>query len=45
MSKITLSEMKKRLLDENLSESMDIAINSILKEKKRPLGKLNPWAW
>lgn len=45
MNNITLKRIKENLLNGNLSPSMEIAINSICKEKRRPLGKLNPWAW
>ena len=41
-----LYTMKQKLLNGGgISEKNKEIINSILKEPKRPLGKLNPWAW
>jgi organic radical activating enzyme len=43
---MNLEEIKEKLIKNNsLSESMEIAVNRLCKEKRRPLGKFNPWAW
>lgn len=40
-----LYRIKNKLLTGDLNVSMYNLVNSMCLEKKRPLGKLNPWAW
>lgn len=43
---MNLEETKSAMLqDTNINKTMKVFVESILKKKKRPLGKLNPWAW
>ena len=42
---LNFSEVKNKLLSDDLSETMKEAIDLIGKNKKRPLGKFSPWAW
>lgn len=41
----SLSKIKSALLTATPSNEMGVAVNSLCANKKRPLGKINPWAW
>jgi organic radical activating enzyme len=43
--KMELNKIKKMLLRSNITEEMMRTINALGKNPKRPLGKINPWAW
>lgn len=42
---LNLEDIKERMLENILEDKIYFAVNSINKDKRRILGKFNPWVW